>query len=36
LLSIVPGITKIKLHDQLRFDIDGERVHYFNVHGIRV
>lgn len=36
LLSIVPGITDLKLGDTVRFDIVRERLHHFDLDGKRV
>lgn len=36
LLSIVTGMTAFKIGDNIRFNIDHQRVHYFNQDGTRV
>ena len=36
LLSILPGITALKVGDAIKFGITRERLHYFNPDGIRV
>lgn len=36
LLSIVPGITDLKLGDTVTFDIVRERLHHFDLEGVRV
>lgn len=36
LLSIVPGTADVKVHDNLRFDILDDRVHYFGTDGQRI
>ncbi len=36
LLSIVPGITDLRLGDTVTFDIVRERLHHFDLEGVRV
>ncbi len=36
LLSLIPGMTHLKLNDTVRFDILRERLHYFDLDGRRV
>jgi multiple sugar transport system ATP-binding protein len=36
LLSIVPGITDLKIGDAVKFTITRERLHYFDQHGARL
>jgi multiple sugar transport system ATP-binding protein len=36
LLSIVPGITELKIGDAVKFNIDRERLHFFDPSGVRV
>lgn len=36
LLSIVPGITDLKLGDTVQFEIVRERLHHFDLDGVRV
>ena len=36
LLSLVPGMTSLKIGDEVRFDIVSERLHCFNQRGKRV
>jgi hypothetical protein len=36
LLSVVPGITDLKIGDLVHFDIVHERLQFFNLEGRRV
>jgi multiple sugar transport system ATP-binding protein len=36
LLSVVPGMTTLKLHEEVRFDVERERLHFFNSDGARI
>ncbi|MBZ0296485.1 MAG: ABC transporter ATP-binding protein [Anaerolineae bacterium] len=36
LLSIVPGITDVRIGDSVRFSIVQDRLHFFNLDGMRV
>ncbi|NWG17475.1 MAG: ABC transporter ATP-binding protein [Chloroflexi bacterium] len=36
LLSIVPGITDLRIGDEVRFDVARERLHYFDQEGKRI
>jgi len=36
MLSIVPGTVGVQVHEQVRFNIDMDRVHYFNADGLRI
>jgi len=36
LLSIIPGMTNLRLNDEIRFDVVRERLHYFSQDGIRL
>jgi multiple sugar transport system ATP-binding protein len=36
LLSLAPGVTDVQVGDQARFDIIRERLHYFELDGLRI
>jgi multiple sugar transport system ATP-binding protein len=36
LLSLVPGMTHLKLNDTIRFDLVQDRLHYFSLEGKRL
>jgi multiple sugar transport system ATP-binding protein len=36
LLSLVPGMTHFKLNDTIRFNLAQDRLHYFDLDGIRI
>jgi multiple sugar transport system ATP-binding protein len=36
LLSVVPGVTHVSLHENVRFDVAQERLHYFDKSGARI
>lgn len=36
LTSIVPGMTTIKIGDEIQYSIDPARLHYFDANGVRV
>lgn len=36
LLSVVPGMTSLRVKDQVRFSIAPERLHYFRLDGTRI
>lgn len=36
LLSLVPGMTDLKVSDEVRFDVIRERLHYFRMDGTRI
>lgn len=36
LLSLVPGMTDVKVGDQVQFDIIRDRLHFFDLDGLRV
>jgi multiple sugar transport system ATP-binding protein len=36
LLSIVPGATTLRIHDDVRFDVNTQRLHYFDAAGLRI
>ncbi len=36
LLSIVPGTTTMRINDDIRFDVNSQRLHFFNTEGTRI
>jgi multiple sugar transport system ATP-binding protein len=36
LLSLIPGLTDLRIHDEVRFNIVHERLHYFQENGARI
>ena len=36
LLSLIAGLTDLRIGDQVRFNIVRERLHYFREDGIRI
>ncbi len=36
LLSIIPGMSNLRINDEVQFDVVRERLHYFNPDGTRV
>jgi len=36
LLSIVAGMTNLRIGDEVRFDINRNRLHYFQSDGVRI
>lgn len=36
LLSLIPGMTDLRVGDQVRFDVVRERLHYFRLDGTRI
>ncbi len=36
LLSVVPGVTNVKLDETIRFNVNSQRLHYFDTSGVRI
>jgi multiple sugar transport system ATP-binding protein len=36
LVSIVPGTTALRINDDIRFDVNAQRLHYFGMDGMRI